>query len=292
MKPIDVSIMIYGKPYHTAVALHSLFKYSGHLINKIFVTFEKNQPFNSDPEVLKELLIGLPVEYNVSKYHFGARDFSEGLINRAKFYIPTFRKSAKYQYAFETSKNTYLFVLHNDMIFKGDLLSYYMEQIGDDIAVATVGQCWNCPAHQTKCDSHSYFDYRPSAKEIEDLYVDFPNQRPIIQKVIGNGKAGWPLPECRLNEYVTLFNRKKVRKISIPFGSVRPFGIPNNLDYGIPWFRDVSLKGYKLKHVAFDEFAIHGWTSNSAGGTNSLVNKSMYEIEEDMAKETLLNKSY
>lgn len=147
MKPIDVAMMVYGKPYHTAVALHSLYKYSGHLINTIYVTFEKKQPFDVDTEILKELLEGLPVKYNVSERFFGPRDMSgSGLAQRLKFYIPSYRKSIKYQFAWEASRSPYLFVLHNDMLFSGDLLAYYLDQIQDDLAVGTVGQCWNCPA--------------------------------------------------------------------------------------------------------------------------------------------------
>ena len=91
MKPIDVAMMVYGKPYHTAVALHSLYKNSGHLINTIYVTFEKKQPFDVDTEILKELLEGLPVKYNVSERFFGGRDMSgSGLAQRLKFYISSF----------------------------------------------------------------------------------------------------------------------------------------------------------------------------------------------------------
>lgn len=287
MKPIDVAMMVYGKPYHTAVALHSLYKHSGHLINKIYVTFEKKQPFEADTEILKDLLKGLPVEYNVSTHFFGPRDMSKGFIQRLKFYIPSYRKSIKYQYAWEKSNNKYLFVLHNDMLFTGDLLSFYMDEIKGDLAMGTIGQCWNCPANGKHCDSHRYFEYRPNAKEIEELYHNFPIQRAVTQGMVGADKLGWPLPECRLNEYVTLFNLPMAKRIGIPFGSIRPFGIHSNLDFGIPWFRDVSLKGYKLRHVDFAEYAQHGWTSNAAGGTPSLVNQELYIWEENQAKELL-----
>lgn len=287
MKPIDVAMMVYGKPYHTAVALHSLFKHSGHLINKIYVTFEKKQPFEADTEILKDLLKGLPVEYNVSKRFFGPRDMSQGFIQRLKFYIPSYRQSIKYQYAWEKSRNKYLFVLHNDMLFSGDLLSFYLNEIKDDLAIGTIGQCWNCPAFGDLCDSHRYFEYRPTASEIVKLYENFPIQRAVEQGMVGEDKLGWPLPECRLNEFVTLFNLPKVRRLGIPWGTVRPFGIHSNLDFGMPWFRDVSLRGYKFRSVDYSEYALHGWTSNSAGGTPSLKNQDLYFLEEQEAKKML-----
>jgi hypothetical protein len=67
---VDVGIMIYGKPYQTAVSLHTLYKYSKQHINKIYVTFEKVQPFGFDMDELKGLLEGLPVVYNVSERFF------------------------------------------------------------------------------------------------------------------------------------------------------------------------------------------------------------------------------
>ncbi len=286
MKLIDVGMMVYGKPYHAAVALHSLYKHSGHLINTIYVTLEKKQPFDVDMEILKELLEGLPVIYNVSKRFLGGGDMSgRGLAQRLKFYIPSYRKSIRYQHAWESSKSPYLFLLHNDMLFTGDLLGHYFEQIGDDLAVGTVGQCWNCPAYGNLCDGHRYFEYRPNAVQIAELYEGGGDRRAVMQGLVG--KLGWPLPECRLNEYVTLFNLKKARRIGIPYGTVRPFGIANNLDFGIPWFRDVSLRGYKFKHVSFDDYAVHGYTSKSAGGTASLVKKELYDWEEEQANEML-----
>jgi hypothetical protein len=288
--PIDVGMMVYGKPYQTAVSLHTLYKHSGQHINKIYVTFEKNQPFSNESELLIQLLEGLPVEYNTSKRYVGGIDLSEkSLINYLKFSVPSFRKSIKYQYIWEKTQAPYLLILHNDMLFTGDILGYFLEKIQDDIAVGTIGQCWNCPAFEKHCDGDRYFDFRPSAKEIDALYKNWPIDRAVRQGVVGDGQSAWPMPECRINEYAVMFNMTKAKKMVFPYGSVRPFGIHNKVDFGIPWFRDISLKGIKLKHTSYWHLAEHGWCSNHAGGTPSLSNYSLYEKEEIIAKEYLEN---
>lgn len=285
---IDIGMMVYGKPYQTAVSLHTLFQNSNHHINKIYVTFEKNQPFQSDSEILINLLRDLPVEYNTSKRYVGGIDLSEKkLSNYLKFLVPSFRKSIKYQYIWEKSVSKYLFILHNDMLFSGDILGFFLDKIEDDLAVGTIGQCWNCPAFEKHCDGDRYFEFRPSAKEIDQLYKDWPINRAVVQGVVGAGKSAWPMPECRINEYAVMFNMKKAKKMIFPYGNIRPFGIHNKVDFGIPWFRDISHKGIKLKHTSYWHLAEHGWCSNHAGGTPSLTNYSLYEKEEMIAKEYL-----
>ena len=131
-KQVDVGIMIYGKPYQTAVSLHTLYKYSKQHINKIYVTFEKVQPFGFDMDELKGLLEGLPVVYNVSERFFGFQNLSsKSLKQKLKFLIPSYRKSVRYQYAWEEAKMPYLFLMHNDMLFTGDLIGKYLDVIGN-----------------------------------------------------------------------------------------------------------------------------------------------------------------
>ncbi len=285
-RKVDVGIMVFGKKYQTAVSLHTLYKYSKQHINKIYVTFEKEQPFGFDIEEFKQLLVGLPVEYNVSEYFFSFRNLSStSWKQKLKFLIPSYRKSVRYQYAWEVAKMDYLFLLHNDMLFRGDLLGHYLNEIKDDLAAGTIGQCWNCPAFNVHCNGHNYFEYRPSNQELMDLYQNWPNNRAITQGELTPESDAWPLPECRLNEFVVLFQINQARKLVYPKGSARLFGLKNDVDFGIPFFHDISKMGVKLRHTSYDDFAEHGWCSNHAGGTGSLTNQSLYEREEAIAEE-------
>ncbi|RVU23624.1 hypothetical protein EOJ36_11145 [Sandaracinomonas limnophila] len=285
-KKVDVGIMLYGKPYQTAVSLHTLYKYSGHHINKIYVTIEKKQLFHNDTPLFKSLLEGLPIEYNVAKRFIGVKDQSQKTIKQyIKFLIPSYRKSMRYQYIWEKTKSPYLFLLHNDMLFSGDIIGHYLENIGDDLAVGAVGQCWNCPIYQKECHNDNYFDFRPNASEIVEFYKGWKVDRAVKQGLVGPDKEGWPMPECRLNEMVVMFNMKRAKRMIIPYGPIRPFATFNNLDFGIPWFRDISQRGYRLKHTSYDHVAEHAWCSNHSGGTTSLTNQTLYEKEEQIAKE-------
>ncbi len=282
---VDVGIMVFGKLYQTAVSIHSLMKYSGKHIHKIYVTFEKEQPFGFDFNELKKLLEGLPVVYNVSERFFSFQNLSSKSIKqRLKFLIPSYRKSVRYQYAWEEAKMDYLFLMHNDMLFKDDLIGHYLTEIREDIAAGTIGQCWNCPAFNKHCNGHNYFEYRPTGEELYALYENWPFNRAVEHGLVGSGKESWPLPECRLNEFVTLFRIKEARKLVFPKGSARLFGLKNEVDFGIPWFKDISKMGIKLRHISYDNYAEHGWCSNYAGGTVSLTDKSLYEKEEAIAE--------
>jgi len=294
LKKVDVAINVYGKPYQTAVTLWSLMKYSGHRINKIFLSFEKQQPNNETLEELQKLLEGLPVEYFVPKYYLWINNYYDGIKNKLKWFFPSFRHSIRYQYAWEKSKLNYLLVIHNDVIFQDDLVSYYLDQLqGEFIGVGRVGQCWNCPAFQVKCTPETYWEYRPTMDELRDLYKDFKEDRAVRQGLLNKKKSAWTLPECRLNELVAILNLKKAKPLTFPRGVIAPFGVFNNLDMGIEWFKGVNLKGFKIKHVNFEPYAIHAWTNEGKfGGHKALSDIDLYMQEESLAKEFFESKKY
>ena len=293
MEKIDVAINVYGKPYQTAVTLKSLMKYSGDKINKIYLSFEKEQPYGHTIEDFLPLLVDLPIEYYFPKYFFWTRDKFEGLKNKLKLLFPSYRKSIRYQYAWEATKSPYLLVIHNDVLFQADLVSYYLENIGEFIGIGRVGQCWNCPGSINGCSSEKYWDYRPKMEELRRIYTDFPVQRAKEHGFLNDGKVSWPLPECRLNELVTLLNMKIAKPLILPFGSVAPFGIGNSIDNGIEWFRGISKIGHKVKHLDFEPFAIHAWANESKfGGHPSLFDEKLYQHEENIAKKKLETSDY
>lgn len=291
---VDVAINVYGKPYQTAVTLWSLMKYSGHRIHKIFLSFEKKQPNGETLEELKKLLNGLPIEYFTPTYYLWIDNYFDGLKNKIKWFFPSFRHSFRYQYAWEKSNANYLLIIHNDVIFKDDLVSYYVDQLNNSsIGVGRVGQCWNCPAFQVKCTPESYWNFRPSMQELIELYKGFKVDRALTQGMVKEGKESWPLPECRLNELVALINLKMAKPLTFPKGSVPPFGVYNNLDLGIEWFKGVSKKGFKVKHVNFEPYAIHAWANDGKyGGHNALSDADLYESEEALARKIFESTNY
>jgi hypothetical protein len=100
-------------------------------------------------------------------------------------------------------------------------------------------------------------------------------------------KQPWPLPECRLNEYVALINLEKARPDTVPFGSAPPFGSYNIVDLGIEWFHALNNMGHTFTHFNYDPYAIHSWISLKNAGHDALFNEDLYHHEERVAKDYL-----
>jgi len=139
-------------------------------------------------------------------------------LNKILYLFKRFRYSIRYQFAWENSKADYLFISHNDMVYNKDIISGYLKKIQGHIAIGSVGQCWNCPAHKIHCDSTKYWEYRPNKFELKKLYIESNNihRKISIEKI----KYSWPLPECRLNEMASMFDMQIARPITIPQGKI------------------------------------------------------------------------
>ena len=142
---VDVVISVYGKPHITAVTLLSLLKQSGQWIDTIYFTEERAQPAHTDFSWLKKLLTPYNVVYYRPWVNYGYRNLNESRC-RHLLRLPLFRHSLRYQYAWEKTNKSHLFITHNDVLYKADLIGAYLDHIGTGIGIGKVGQCWNCPA--------------------------------------------------------------------------------------------------------------------------------------------------
>ena len=128
---VDVAINYYGKPYHTMVALGSLLAHSGHVIDRIYLIKERQQPAGA--QIIDDLLAQQDwrVETFTPAYYLGWQR-SRGarvLLNRLLFgpRKESFRRSYRYQYALEKTDKRWLFLTHNDVLFQGDVLTPLIE---------------------------------------------------------------------------------------------------------------------------------------------------------------------
>lgn len=289
LKPnsIDVAISVYGKPYITAVTLLSLLKHSGQWINRIYFTEERQQPAGSDLSQLKKWLKPYNVVYNRPAMHYGYRNMVEDP-RRHLLALSPFRRAIRYQYAWEKSLSQYLFVTHNDVLYKGDLLKIYVESIGDGVGIGKVGQCWNCPAFKENlCDGDRYLIYRPAEPEVVQLYEKHGDVRGGQYKKQLARQGAWPLPECRLNEYTCLIDLKKARKATKPFGKAQLFGLFGTIDSGSEWFSDISHQGLSVTNFDYDPYATHSWVNALNSGNQALSDRSIYDAEEEIARHYL-----
>lgn len=282
MKTVDVVINVYGKPLQTAVTLLSLMKFSGERINKIYFIEEPKQPRNTDFKFIRELLGDKLIAFTPKHWLWvDQTDFS-------RLSDADYRRSIRYQFAWEESTADYLYFTHNDVLYENDIVGALLDNIGDHVGIGDIGQCWNCPAFSADlCNSHKYFEYRPDFAELIAIHEKYPTRRNVDYKKFLDPDKPWTLPECRLNEWVALVNLKIAKPETAPFGDAAPFGAMV-LDTGTEWFKQMSLKNYKFIHYDVARIAKHAWATGTADGHSALSDKNLYERSEAEAREKLL----
>ncbi|MFT4031505.1 MAG: hypothetical protein QM669_03740 [Siphonobacter sp.] len=286
---IDIVVNAYGKPLMTAVAISSLLKHSGTWINKIYLIEEKKQPYPSDFIFITNHFKGKIIHYN-PRFYFGLRQARRSLL----WYKP-YRFSIRYQYAFEKSKSPYLFVMHNDMLFHGDILGEYLTHIKEKsyAGVGPIGMCWNCSAFYAKrCTPERYEHFRPSIDEFNELNQTYNPPRKSVYHVYQDmNNDPWPLPECRLNEWSALIDLKQTSAHHYPKSKGVMFG-QMHLDIATQWFHELNRKGLKFKHVELGSLATHVWTGLEGevnSGFSTQNDQILYKRAEDMSYEILIN---
>ncbi|MEO6285132.1 MAG: hypothetical protein ABIN80_07275 [Dyadobacter sp.] len=279
---VDVAISAYGKPYQTAVTLFSLLKHSGQWIDKIYFVEERKQPEPVDFQFIYDHIGSQLIHYKpffwfwYNKVHSSFQKFRP------------YRQSIRYQYGWEKTDKDYLLLLHNDVYFTGDLVGEYLRNIGEHTGIGKIGQCWNCPAFSANmCDGKNYTTYRPDYQEIMNLSNQFPGPRSHKYADVMKADKIWPLPECRLNEYVAMVNMKYARPATVPFGKATPIGVHNRIDTGVEWFYMLNNAGHTFTHFDYEPYAIHSWVSLKNAGHEALFNKELYQYEESVALQCL-----
>ena len=287
-KKVDVAIQIHGKPYQSAVALLSLARHCERWISTIFIGIDRRQPERFDlAALLKD--IRLPIRWHRPLFWLGIDQLQPSWLLR----FPPYRRSIRYQLAWETTRQPFLFVSHNDMLYRGDLIGAYLDQIGGAIAIGQVGQCWNCEAsYAGVCSPDRFRELRPSQTEYVQLLAETrPGPRRNRYPDLSGLDPVWPLPECRLNEFAALINLDMARPLSYPLGPVLPFGAPLELDVGSHWFRHMWTLGHEIRHFDFNSLATHGWAMDGYGGAVSASELELYQKTEQIALD-LLRRDY
>lgn len=300
MNQIDVCINYYGKPYHTAVTLLTLWKHSSKHIHKIYLVIEKIQPYYQYDAIplLKYFLRDLPIEYVYPQYFYYSGNPDESWLSD-----PEKRYGLKYQYALEKSDKEFLFLSHNDCLYEDDLLGKMLTRVKEEPAAASklgagtvagiglVGQCWNCPAFSAKlCDGSRFETFVPTKDELKELVDTYNPPRAHIHYKLIDREIIHPLPECRLNEYACLINVPVYRKNVVPTGDILPFGGSwHGTDWGAIWFHSLFNRGYKFINFPFEPHMQHAPFSNNGSGHRADTEFDLYKNSEEGAKTYLLS---
>jgi hypothetical protein len=277
---VDVVICAYGKPYQTAITLASLLQHSGQHIDKIYFQEERQQPFEDEVASVIDCFGEKNFVHYKPQHHIGV-EFTDKL----RFGDDAYRRSIRYQYAWEESDKRFLFLTHNDCLFTADIVGGMLQRLKDRTyaGVGRVGQCWNCPAYSAGvCDGDRYASYNPVYEEAVRIVEEYPSPRTYKEGI--DRHSPMPLPECRLNEFACLINLEMVRNLVSPIGDIEPFGTLT-LDIGTDWFRKLNLQGYRF--LNWYEGMIHAWCSDGANGLSSDNDYETYCRNETKAKDYL-----
>lgn len=270
---VDVSLNIFAKPYQTALALLSLLKHSGEHIDKIYLQFEPaGSRFDAVPP------------YAMAEY-LGARAIVTqpeiwiecDAVDKTRLGDSAYRQSLRYQAAFEHTDKDFLFMIHNDVFIKKDIIGTFLGKIDGAFAIGPLGQCWNCPASMPEvmqaaglgepCNGERYQEFKPSFAQMEHLYAVAREQGAKVRPYWEGWdefyrKQAWPLPECRVNEWACLIDMKQTRHLTRPFGDILPFGAYEpcgsvTLDISVPWFRELNQRGLFARNFDVSRYLHH-----------------------------------
>ena len=288
MKKADLCVIYFGKPYQTIVSLLTLLKYSRQHINKIYLTVEKKQPYDTYGDIFKVIHAVRPyisIDLFYPKYFYDLDTLNYERVKNDT----AFRWSIPYQYALENAASPYLFIIHNDMVFHkdmiGDMLPVF-DQNKNLAGAGSIGQCWSCPASFAKlCNGFKFHKYIPDQAEAIDLHekYDTPRKEKDIE-ILKTGRVH-PLPECRLNEYACLINLEIYKKTTLPYADNVCFGgnWGFTADLGTGWFYQMVNQGYEFKHFVLEDYAIHSMFNPVGQGIQANTNENNYILSEQNA---------
>jgi hypothetical protein len=296
---VDVSIAFYGKPYQAIVTIKSLMQHSGQHIDKIYLSRERMQPHDDYIGIFKIIDyfrhtdIKLVVNYPHYFLGLGVKDYERAKIDQR------FRQSIMYQYALETTDKKYLCIMHNDMLYHGDMIGDMLKEFEKSpskvAGVGSIGQCWSCPAGPdwgNKCHSKKFEEFVPTQEEALVLTAQHATPRQDIQlRVIKEGRTHM-LPECRLNEYCAMIDVEKYRKETIPIGTIGCYGGGwGGVDTATIWSHDMYKKGYTFKHLTLEDYTRHAPFDATGSGTAANSKADTYFQSEKNA-EAFIIKTY
>jgi hypothetical protein len=264
---IDVAINVYGKPYQTIATLESLRRHSK--IGQVFMTLEKEAPFDDDMTLLWDYIRKAGIRTNVPDEFIPYRRDAAS------------RKDVRYQFGIDSSEEDYLFICHNDILFTGDIISDMEREIGNYKGIGLIGMCWNCAAYfEHRCDPTRMDDVHFTYDEAIALVLAHPSQRmPKASIQI----PPMPMPECRLNEFACLVDRRFMVEKS---NEGHFFGLYDGNDLGQAWFRAMVLQGYRFKHHHIYDKMIHGYWAGDCGNRSNDDKELYFKGERNAYEDT------
>ena len=271
---VDVAIQSYKKPeslVHSLLSLHDVARDS---VDTIWINDDKSSGNELDiykSKVLTDALYPWKVMVRENTVRMGwwlsfVKGFKPSYLSypymifrmawnyykNRSFFVS--KDDIRYQWAIDNTDKKYLFVMHDDITFKKNIIKQYLgaiEVLDKPAIVGDLGQCWRCAHHKAGCSSEKVSDgYRPSER--------WPNTR------VSTGDHAWA---CRINEWSALLSVSSAREIlsshKIFYGNY-----DNRGDVSAYWFSLAVNNGYTFKDpiplADRESFYIH-WEGGRSG---------------------------
>lgn len=184
----------------------------------------------------------------------------------------------RYQWAINNTKASKLLLIHDDIMFKGNIIEKYLEEFEKNpnlIIVGDLGQCNIC-AHQNVCSPEKILK-----KEYPSEIYPLTERREKAKGIFGRKYER----SCRINEWCCMLDVAKTKTVKAHFGNCVDGG-----DTGAFWFEKAFKAGFDftdplLSAEEKQKYYFHCWQGNAGHsiwlGTQSykkdLVNSKLYE---------------
>ena len=293
---VDVAIQSYKKPESLIYTLLSLQKYSKTHIDCIYINDDQSGAetlrYYTDPRFLQRMA-PIQIKLRVNKKHFPPAEFiytysKEPLLpfslrKAVRFMrkilsgMCTTTDDIRYQWAINQSNHSKLLIIHDDIEFHADVVSYYVKQFKKDpnlIVVGPLGQCNRC--------SHAAEGCTP-AQIMKGIFPSdiFPKTRPFVGSKKQYERA------CRINEWCCMIDVPKARKIAAHFGNYA-----DGADVAAFWFGEIIKAGYAYldPHPTPEEqsaYFLHCWQGHSGHSVWEDQGLGIKIYQKDMIKQRI-----
>lgn len=295
---IDVAVQSYKKPELLIYTILTLKKHSGEHIDKIYINDDGSPDEQTrlyfHEKFLKEInpikiefrsnteRMGWwysPIKDLAPKYKKNSRYYLKilkHLIKSKRFYAE--RSNCRYQWAIDNTNKKFLYIIHDDIEFYGDIVGLYLQKASElkrPGAVGDLGQCWRCTYSNSGCTPEKILNnFRPST-----FWPDDPNSL----------KNRWP---CRINEWSLLISTEAAKEIESKDG-VLLGNYDNDGDIGAFWFSRLLAREFEFSDPlptpeARKKYYLH---ADGKSGHSAWVDQGLgiMKYDGDRAKQLIMN---
>lgn len=293
MQKVDVGVCSYKKPESLIYTVLSLKKHCGDLIDTIYINDDCSNDgtidYYKDENFIKAVApIKIKVRENKTNMEYNKKIYTpnvlpegiEQVLGVAGNYaiLTDDENNIRYQWAINSTDKKYLLLIHDDVKFLDDILSFYLAVIqrNENCAiVGQLGQCWICEDGDKCSPSHIIKGKRPH------------QYWPLTSSPEGE-LPGFYRRDCRINEWCCLLNVDIARKVSKEkrcyYGNYGDFLAQG--DIGAYWFGNMVEMGYEFDDplqiiVDQNDFYLHCWQGHSghAVWVDQGIGKAVYKRE-------------